>query len=70
MYSYLEDVNGGFIIYTKDLNYFKSLEGIEFFGLTECSRGTLEELEKEVGKFYHIYLKSNSGLYEIKSLNR
>ena len=31
MYSYLEDVNGGFLIYTKDLDYFKSLEGIDFF---------------------------------------
>ena len=69
MYSYLEDINGGFLIYTKDLDYFKSLEGIEFFGLAECCRGTLEELEKEVGKFYHIYLKSNLSLYEIKSIN-
>ena len=70
MYSYLEDANGGFLIYTKELDYFKSLEGIDFFGLVECSRGTLEEIEKVFGKFNHIYLKSNSALYEIKSLNR
>ena len=70
MYSYLEDVNGGFLIYTKDLDYFKSLEGIDFFELVECGRGTLEEIEKSFGKFYHIYLKNNSALYEIKSINR
>ena len=69
MYSYLEDINGGFLIYTKDLDYFKSLEGITFFGLVECGRGTLEEIEKSFGKFYHIYLKSNLSLYEIKSIN-
>ena len=68
MYSYLEDVNGGFLIYTKDLEYFKRLEGIDFFGLVECARGTLEDIEKDFGKFYHIYLKSNKCLYEIKSL--
>ena len=70
MYSYLEDVNGGFLIYTKDLHYFKSLEGIEFFGLTVCMFGTLEEIEKVFGKFYHIYLKSDLSLYEIKSINK
>ena len=69
MYSYLEDINGGFLIYTKDLDYFKSLEGVKFFGLSECCRGTLEELEKEVGKFYYIYLKSNSNSYKIKPIN-
>ena len=70
MYSYLEDVNGGFLIYTKDLDYFKSLEGIDFFGLVECGRGKLEEIEKVFGKFYNIYLKSNLSLYEIKPISR
>ena len=58
------------IKFLKDLDYFKSLEGIEFFGLVECGRGTFEEIEKSFGKFYHIYLKNNSALYEIKSINR
>lgn len=70
MYSYLEDVNGGFLIYTKDLDYFKSLEGIDFFGLAECGHGSLEDIEKVFGEFYHIYLKSNLSLYEIKSISR
>ena len=58
MYSYLEDVNGGFLIYTKDLEYFKSLEGIDFFGLVECGRGTLEEIEKSFGKLVILSLQT------------
>ena len=70
IFSFLEDVNGGFLIFTKDLDYFKSLEGIEFFNLVECGRGTLEEVENAFGKFSHIYIKSNLALYEIKSINK
>ena len=67
-YSYLEDNNGGFLIFTKDLDYFKSLEGVAFFNLHECGRGSLDEIEKAFGKFYHILLKSDTCLYEIKPI--